>query len=201
MAELGPKRVESPSELPAEIATFKQRWARLSKAQILGLPGGASGKELVCPCRRHKRCGFHPWVRKSLWRRKCNPLQYSCLGNPMNRGAWQATVHGVAKSQTQLERARKKSCTQESHPTEAWHASVAGRERGRRKSTSQSQESPWDGRPGKGPWLPAGRNARASGSGGKADLSRETHPPQTGCRPFQKARGPTEWGGQCLWAA
>ena len=31
-----------------------------------------------------------------------NPLQYSCLENPMNRGAWQATVHGVANSQTQL---------------------------------------------------------------------------------------------------
>ena len=29
-------------------------------------------------------------------------LQYSCLGNPMERGAWQATVHGIAKSQTQL---------------------------------------------------------------------------------------------------
>ena len=31
-----------------------------------------------------------------------NPLQYSCLRNPMDRGARQATVHGVAKSQTQL---------------------------------------------------------------------------------------------------
>ena len=31
-----------------------------------------------------------------------NPLQYSCLENPMDRGAWPATVHGVAKSQTQL---------------------------------------------------------------------------------------------------
>ena len=31
-----------------------------------------------------------------------NPLQYSCLDNPMDRGAWWATVHGVAKSQTQL---------------------------------------------------------------------------------------------------
>ena len=28
------------------------------------------------------------------------PLQYSCLGNPMDRGAWQATVHGVTKSRT-----------------------------------------------------------------------------------------------------
>ena len=31
-----------------------------------------------------------------------NPLQYSCLENPMDRGAWRATVHGVAKSRTQL---------------------------------------------------------------------------------------------------
>ena len=31
-----------------------------------------------------------------------NPLQYSCLENPMDRGAWQATVQGFAKSQTQL---------------------------------------------------------------------------------------------------
>ena len=31
-----------------------------------------------------------------------NPLQYSCLENPMDRGAWWATVHGVAKSRTQL---------------------------------------------------------------------------------------------------
>ena len=31
-----------------------------------------------------------------------NPLQYSCLENPIDRGAWQATVHGVTKSQTQL---------------------------------------------------------------------------------------------------
>ena len=32
------------------------------------------------------------------------PLQYSCLENPMDRGAWQATVHGVTKSQTRLKR-------------------------------------------------------------------------------------------------
>ena len=31
-----------------------------------------------------------------------NPLQYSCLGNPMDRGAWQVTVHGIAKSWTRL---------------------------------------------------------------------------------------------------
>jgi len=38
-----------------------------------------------------------PWVRKIPGEGNGNPLQYSCLGNPMDRGAWQATVHGVAK--------------------------------------------------------------------------------------------------------
>ena len=40
---------------------------------------------------------------RDLWRRQCNPLQYSCLENPMGGGgAWQAAVHGVAKSRTRL---------------------------------------------------------------------------------------------------
>ena len=36
-----------------------------------------------------------------------NPLQYSCLENPMDRGAWWAMVHGVPKSRTQLKRLSK----------------------------------------------------------------------------------------------
>ena len=36
----------------------------------LGFPGGASGKESTCQCRRHKRRGFNPWVRKIPWKRK-----------------------------------------------------------------------------------------------------------------------------------
>ena len=47
-----------------------------------GFPSGTSGKELACQCRKHKRCGFDPWVRKIPWRRAYNPLQYSCLQNP-----------------------------------------------------------------------------------------------------------------------
>ena len=39
-------------------------------AAISGFPGGTSGKEPTCQCRRHKKCRFDPWVRKSLWRRK-----------------------------------------------------------------------------------------------------------------------------------
>ena len=46
--------------------------------------------------------GFDPWVGKILWRRKWQPLQHSCLENPMDGEVWWATVHGVAKSQTRL---------------------------------------------------------------------------------------------------
>ena len=57
--------------------------------------GGTSGRESTCQCRKPKRHGFDPWVGKIPWRRVLhgNPLQYSCLENPMDRGAWQATVH------------------------------------------------------------------------------------------------------------
>ena len=35
----------------------------------MGFPGGVSGKEPACQCKRLKRCGFDPWVGKFLWRR------------------------------------------------------------------------------------------------------------------------------------
>ena len=54
-------------------------------------------------CRRHRRLGFYPWVGKILWRRKWQPTPvFSCLENSMDRGAWWATVHRVAKSWTWL---------------------------------------------------------------------------------------------------
>ena len=58
------------------------------------LPRLLNGKRPACLCRR---CGFDPWIGKTFQRRKCNPLRYSCLGNPMDRGAWWATVHEVKK--------------------------------------------------------------------------------------------------------
>ena len=70
-----------------------------------GFPGGASGEEPTCQSKRPKRHRFDPWVGKILWTRgHDNPLQYPCLENPMDRGAWKATVHGVARSQRQLKR-------------------------------------------------------------------------------------------------
>ena len=46
--------------------------------------------------------GSIPGLGRSPGEGNGNPLQYSCLENPTDRGAWQATVHGVAKSQTRL---------------------------------------------------------------------------------------------------
>ena len=43
---------------------------------------------------------FIPGLGSSLGGGNGNPLQFSCLGNPTDRGAWQATIHGVAKSRT-----------------------------------------------------------------------------------------------------
>ena len=45
----------------------------------------------------HKTPGFHPWVGKIPWRRKWQPIPAFLLGNPTDRGAWWATVHGVTR--------------------------------------------------------------------------------------------------------
>ena len=58
-----------------------------------------SGKESACSA---GGAGSIPRSGRSPRGGSSNPLQYSCLENPMDRGDWQATVHGVAKSQTRL---------------------------------------------------------------------------------------------------
>ena len=65
--------------------------------------GGTSGKGTTCQCRRHKRPDLILVWRRSPGEGNGNPLQYSCLENPMDRGAWRATVHGIAKSRTRTE--------------------------------------------------------------------------------------------------
>ena len=65
-------------------------------------PGAASGRESTCQSRRCKWHGLDPWVGKIPWSRKWQPTPVSCLENSMGRGTWQATIHGVTKSQTCL---------------------------------------------------------------------------------------------------
>ena len=59
-------------------------------------------KESTCNVGDAGDMGSVPGSGRSLGGEHGNPLQYSCLENPMDRGAWRATVHGVAKSQTRL---------------------------------------------------------------------------------------------------
>ena len=67
---------------------------------MVGFPGGARGKEPHLPMQETKRHGFDPWVRKTPGERHGNPLQYSCLENPMDRGAQRAIVHRAAELDT-----------------------------------------------------------------------------------------------------
>ena len=62
-----------------------------------GFPGGSDCKESTCSTGDP---GSIPGLGKSPGEWNGNPLQYSCLENSMDKGAWRATVHGVAKSQT-----------------------------------------------------------------------------------------------------
>ena len=64
-----------------------------------GLPRWLGSKESACQC---KRIRFDPWVGKIPWRRAWQPIPVFLPRESHDRGFWQATVHGVAKSQTRL---------------------------------------------------------------------------------------------------
>ena len=63
-----------------------------------GFPGGSDGNRSACD----GDLGLIPGSGRSPGKGNGNPLQYSCLEHPMDRGAQEATVHGVAKSETRL---------------------------------------------------------------------------------------------------
>ena len=70
-------------------------------AVILGLSWWLGGKDF-CQHRAAGRAGSIPGLGKPPGEGIGNPLQYSHLGNPLDKGAWQAVVHGVAKSRILL---------------------------------------------------------------------------------------------------
>ena len=63
----------------------------------VGFPGSSDSKELACSA---GDLALIPGWGRSSGEGNGNPLQYSCLENPMDGGAWWAIVHGVTKSQT-----------------------------------------------------------------------------------------------------
>ena len=66
----------------------------MSVSFILGFPGGSDGKESVCNV---GDLGLIPVLGRALGEGNGNPFQYSCLENPIDGGAWRATVHGGCK--------------------------------------------------------------------------------------------------------
>ena len=78
-----------------------QRWSEPSKStqliSVWGFPGGSAVKNLPANARD---VGLVPGSGRSLGVGNSNPFQYPGLGDPMDRGAWQAIVHGVVKSWT-----------------------------------------------------------------------------------------------------
>ena len=77
------------------IQSLEQLSIYLSIYVYTGFLGSASGKEPTCQCRRYR---FDTWVGKIPWRRACNPTPVFFLENSVDRGAWWATVYGVAKA-------------------------------------------------------------------------------------------------------
>ena len=68
-------------------------------ASAEGFPGGSDGKQSACNARDP---GSLPGSARSPGEGNGNPLHYSCLENPTDKGAWQATVYGVARVEHDL---------------------------------------------------------------------------------------------------
>ena len=84
-----------------------REWGYFHKEMVLHVDGWASqvalvAKNLPAIAGDVRDVGLIPGSGRSPGGGYSNPLQYSCLKNPMDRGTWQATVHRVAKSQTRL---------------------------------------------------------------------------------------------------
>ena len=77
-------------------------WSDLAAAAASALWGFPGGSMVKNPPANAGDMGSIPWSGRSPGGGNNNPLQYSCLENPMDKGAWQATVHGVTQSRTQL---------------------------------------------------------------------------------------------------
>ena len=106
------------------------------------------------PARKHQALWYLLWLR--IGEGHGNPLQYSCLENPVDRGAWWAAVHEVTQSQTQLKQLSKHACTGEGNgnplqcsclenPRDggAWWAAVYGVAESDTTEATQQQQQQW----------------------------------------------------------
>ena len=101
----------TPSTVLSQLVYLSAPWYNILLGFIFSngiFPGGSDGKASAYNAGRP---GFNPWIGKIPWRRKWQPTPmllpgkshgWRSLENPMDGGAWRATVHGFAKSRTQL---------------------------------------------------------------------------------------------------
>ena len=126
---------EALSSLHAELAPSRSTW---------GLPQRLSRgiwKESVC---KAEDTGSIPGSGRSHGGGRGYPLQYSCLGNPMDRGAWRATVHRVAKSQTRLKWLSLHARTGSTWAWFSWQVDRHCAEKEQRGDLHQICSEPWD---------------------------------------------------------
>ena len=79
---------------------------------LFGLPGGSDGQDSACNAGDP---GLIPGSGRSSPEKNVNPLQHSCLENPMDRGAGWAIVHGVAESEATVQLTLSLCCISENH--------------------------------------------------------------------------------------
>ena len=94
MSEVSVSVVGAENHSPASVS--------ISPVRPQGFPGGAVVNNLPAIAGDKGDRGLIPGLGRSSGGGSGNPLQYSCLENPMDRGAWWVTVHRAAKSPTQL---------------------------------------------------------------------------------------------------
>ena len=95
------KNPPAMQETPVQFLGQEDPWRRdrLPTPVFMGFPGGSGGKESA---HNVGDLGSIPWLGRSPGRGQGNLSQYSCLENPHGRGAWETTIHEVAKNQTPL---------------------------------------------------------------------------------------------------
>ena len=89
--------------LSLEFCRAPHWWHQYTPNSVIFKEKVSGGSVVKNPAANAGDLGWIPGLGRSPGEEDGNPLQYSCLGNPMNREAWQATVHMVTKSWTLLE--------------------------------------------------------------------------------------------------
>ena len=93
------KKINSPGSYLLKWLLQADSQLQYSLISVMGILGGSVVRN---PPANAEDAGSIPGLGRSPGKGNANPIQYSCLGNPVEKGAWWATVHGVTKSQSRL---------------------------------------------------------------------------------------------------